>query len=163
MTSGSAAARVRWFVASIADKGSPEAPAQIARAESQSKPRDAVEFQTRTGPDPSSDNLVAVASSSTELARPSYPTTNAPPFALLDQPPKIEPTSDRLASESPRSLPLVSMAPRAASAASVADPQAAQQIGWEDLVGHTGGQQLKTALAALGVLVLLYQLSRRIA
>jgi hypothetical protein len=41
--------------------------------------------------------------------------------------------------------------------------QSAQQITLEDLVGRTGGQQLKTALAALGVLFVLYQLSRRIA
>src|SRR5260221_9403399 len=32
MTSGSAAARVRWFVASIAEKALPEAPPQIASA-----------------------------------------------------------------------------------------------------------------------------------
>jgi serine protease Do len=163
MTSGSAAARVRWFVASIADKASPEAPAQIARAESPAKTRDPVEFQTRREPEPSSDNLVAVATPSIGSPPPLYPTTSAPPLAVLSVPSQPEPAADRTASDSARSLPLVSTAPTAASMSSVADPEAAQQIGWEDLVGHTGGQQLKTALAALGVLVLLYQLSRRIA
>jgi hypothetical protein len=45
----------------------------------------------------------------------------------------------------------------------MSDLQSAQQITLEDLVGHTGGQRLKTGLAALGVLFVLYQLSRRIA
>jgi Trypsin-like peptidase domain len=162
MTSGSAAARVRWFVASIADKASPEAPAQIARAGSQAKPCDPVELQTRREHEPSFNNLVAVATPSIG-SPPLYPTTSAPPVALLPQPLQVQPTADRLANESAKPLPLVSTAPTAASTSSIADPQAAQQIGWEDLIGHTGGQQLKTALAALGVLVLLYQLSRRIA
>jgi hypothetical protein len=47
--------------------------------------------------------------------------------------------------------------------APAADADSAQQIGFEDLIGHTSGQQLKTVLAALGVIVLLYQLSKRIA
>jgi Trypsin-like peptidase domain len=182
MTSGSAAARVRWFVASIADKASPETPTQIARAgnsgparlaapiagerlamagqaESPAKPGGPVLFQNRGQSDPSSDNLVAVATPSIGSPPPNYPTTNALPLALLPQPPQAQPAAERPANASAKPLPLVSTAPMTPGA----DPQSAQQIGWEDLVGHTGGQQLKTGLAAFGVLVLLYQLSRRIA
>jgi hypothetical protein len=97
-----------------------------------------------------------------------YPTTDAPPLALPSQNQSSEARgapfpggapaariSERLAAKSP---PLVSTAPT-----SMSDLQSAQQITLEDLVGHTGGQQLKTGLAALGVLFVLYQLSRRIA
>jgi hypothetical protein len=184
MTSGSAAARVRWFLGSIGAKPSAESPMQIASAGNSGMARPASPvvgevpavmgqpgppanlrgsnpFQNRGESDSSSDNLVAVTPSSTPQPPPSYPTTRAPPFDQLFQRHPAEPATELLADRFPsgKQPPLASTAPPTV----LVDPQSAQQIGWEDLVGHTGGQQLKTALAALGVLVLLYQLSRRIA
>jgi hypothetical protein len=121
---------------------------------------------------PCAANLVAVAPTTTNLPPLTYPATDAPPLTLAPlhheadgsiQPRATESSrigrtpqiAEQLAAKTPL---LVSTAPMSTS-----NIQSAQQITLEDLVGHTGGQQLKTALAALGVLFVLYQLSRRIA
>lgn len=198
-TAGSAAARVRWFVASVGLQPSSDKPTQIAQSTTPTPPFAAAAPQvpastlpsplagegpgvrwrdaTRAGipsnpPDSPPDSLVAVAPTTTNLPPVTYPTTDALPLAFPSQRQSTEAssearvaqlpagaqaqrTSERLAAKSP---PLVSTAP-----SSTADLQSAQQITLEDLIGHTGGQQLKTGLAALGVLFVLYQLSRRIA
>ena len=188
-TAGSAAARVRWFVASVVLQPSTDKPTQIAQSTTPSPPFAAAapRMPASSLPSPSAGegqglrgraaaeagiqpygDLVAVAPPTANLPPVTYPTTNAPPLALPSQNQSSEARrapfpggapaariSERLAAKSP---PLVSTAPT-----SMSDLQSAQQITLEDLVGHTGGQQLKTGLAALGVLFVLYQLSRRIA
>jgi hypothetical protein len=201
MTSGSAAARVRWFVASLGIQPSADKPTQIAQAATPSQPsKSGVQLMpatslpsllaspehvegaedglgvrgqiTGTARTQSSDDLVAVTPITKDFPPVAYPTTDAPPIALAferqsggasNESRAAEPlvsaqrphVTEQLAAKSP---PLVSTAPT-----SVAELHSAQQITLEDLVGHTGGQQLKTALAALGVLFVLYQLTRRIA
>lgn len=192
-TAGSAAARVRWFVASLGLQPSSDKPTQIALGMSGSKPSASAApvMSASSLPSPSAGegqgvrgraaadagiqpygDLVAVAPTMANLPPVTYPTTDAPPLALPSQSQSTEVSSEtrvaqlpagaqapriseRLAAKSP---PLVSTAPTSTS-----DLQSSQQITLEDLVGHTGGQQLKTGLAALGVLFVLYQLSRRIA
>jgi serine protease Do len=183
MTSGSASARVRWFLASIGGgKTNPLPATEFASAptaptrSTTSLPSPLADFgeRGRTGegpgvrgqnspnssdppPSPNGDLLVAVpAPQSAYQPTASYPSTNAPaPIWPPSQPETIHTPADPFAQ------------PSAAVTAAIPSPEpnaqpATDQVSWEDIAGHTPGQQVKTALAALGVLMLLYQVSRRL-
>ncbi len=179
MTSGSAAARVRWFVESLGMKQNLEPGIQIAAAGAGDKGQGAggaplnanrsAAPETNWKESAQEPALVAVATP------PPYPDTGAPPIRLLPPIPRAETAAGAasgqasqpqpLLTNTPTStrLPTTSRPPLVSTAPSLPPADAAQQITFEDLIGHTGGQQLKTALAVIGVLFVLYQLSRRIA
>ncbi|HEV3417669.1 MAG TPA: trypsin-like peptidase domain-containing protein [Pirellulales bacterium] len=191
MTSGSASARVRWFLASIGGGKTNALPATQFAATSTlparpnaNLPSPLADFgeRGRTGeePDfgersrtgvkgqnglsfsqqpssPNGDLLVAVPAPQSAYPPPSsYPSTNAPaPTWPPSQPASSHQSADPFA-RPPGPVP---------AAISSVEPNlqpATEQVSWEDLAGHTPGQQFKTALAVLGVLMLLYQATRRL-
>ncbi|HEV2971646.1 MAG TPA: trypsin-like peptidase domain-containing protein [Pirellulales bacterium] len=175
MTSGSASVRVRWFLASIG-AGKPNTLPTTEFAKAPDAPMGSttslpsplagagpgVRGQNRLNssdppPSPSGDLLVAVpAPQSVYPPTTSYPTTNAPaPTWPPSQPASSHPSADPFA-QPPRPVP-------AAISSAEPNPQpATEQVSWEDIAGHTAGQQVKTLLAVLGVLMLLYQATRRL-
>ena len=182
MTSGSASARVRWFLASLgANKGTP------------SPSTDFVQGPTATNQgtggwglaagnwdhqaDGGKDLMVAVPplTNNANPTAPSYPTTLAPTLdwrqfssrGVATSPPgnatasQGNPPTVSLPGSQAWSAPPATGAVPAEIGAQPASPS--DQLDWEDIVGRTPGQQVKTGLAAAAVLFVLYQLSRRIA
>ncbi len=183
MTSGSASARVRWFLASIGAEPKGQGPRNPGQVVNVGEPgASATGAATRTVPSGSFANsnrpittnppLVSVPPAiNAESTAPNYPSTGVPPLDWR-----------QIASRSTGSAPPVNGAADpigtgTTAASKSAEPAAGavpaeigggpapptEQLDWEDLVGHTPGQQLKTGLAAAAVLFVLYQLSRRIA
>jgi S1-C subfamily serine protease len=185
MTSGSASGRVRWFLASlgagqqnymgqVVNRSEPGASATGGLASS--VPSAAIANSNR--PAGASPPLVAVPprAASADSSGPNYPSTGAPPFDWRQFASRMGSTAatggttggqSNSASDSTASSPPGKSAQPAAGAVPAeigADPASpAEQVDWEDLVGHTPGQKVKTGLAAAAVLFVLYQLSRRIA
>jgi hypothetical protein len=109
-------------------------------------------------------------------ASPIYPSTGAPPFDWRQFASRMASTGTTGGSTGGQRNPAGDLsAPNppdkstqpangAVPAEIGADPVSpGEQVDWEDLVGHTPGQKVKTGLAAAAVLFVLYQLSRRIA
>ncbi len=164
-TSGSASARVRMFLASI------QAPPSVAP----SRAIAAVSPLLAPGPRPGGATVAmsppasAPPPAADRLAAISYPTTSAPPLSLPPSPPANPPADPDwrpapTASFSSASLPAEAQPLRVASSApaEAADPTKPQAIGWEEIAGHTLGEQVKTVLAAVGVLLLLMHAARKL-
>jgi S1-C subfamily serine protease len=175
MTSGSASARVRWFLASLG-AGPREPGTSVTGAVAGSVPSATIANSNR--PAGANPPLVAVPprAASADSSGPNYPSTGAPPFDWRQFASRMGTTAatggstagqSNPASDLTASSPLGKSAPPATSAVPAeigADPAPpGEQVDWEDLVGHTPGQKVKTGLAAAAVLFVLYQLSRRIA
>ncbi len=153
-TSGSYDGRVRMFLTSIGGGASPaSAPAVIAAAPVQPLPPVAGPEEDRMVPvpgglfsgSPSRGTIAATtagASGSFATPPPPKPTT-ANPLAALPAPQPREPT--------------------AAPVSNTSQPPVGDHIGWEEIAGRTGGEQLKTVLAGLGILLLLWQVIRWVA
>jgi hypothetical protein len=155
-TSGSASARVRMFLASIQPPPSATPPTAIAAAPPLLTPGAPPATAAAPQPTPS-------ATPTDHLAAINYPTTSAPPLALPAGPTvNASPASDwrpAPAATIPTESRVISTPPIAPADAASAKPDV---FGWEDLAGHTLGEQIKTGLAAIGVLLLLMHAARKL-
>ena len=164
-TSGSYGGRVKMFLASIGGGATPPlrspgfSPANIAAAPAANDVRQLV-------PVPSSYSArpAAAAPPADEVAYlPVDPMTgasgSAASSAYSQPPPPPKPaTVAPLAAMAAPSQPSGTIASAAHDANGRSE---VQQSGWEEFAGHSGGEQLKTVLAGLGVLLLLWQVILR--
>lgn len=147
-TSGSYCGRVRWFLASIepSTAGNGELIASkplipvAPRPGSAGGTDDADPFARTAAP-----ALVAESSRSTPQSMP--PSTPALPPSVHTGRTMTTVSSDSPATDFSAAKPPV--------ASTRAEPQPPQVIGWTDIAGETLGQQVKTVLAAIGVLAML--------
>jgi hypothetical protein len=103
------------------------------------------------------------------LAAINYPTTSAQPLALPASPTvsaspasdwRPAPTATSAAEPHLSDSHTVALPPIGPAEPTFAKPE---PFGWEDLAGHTLGEQIKTGLAAVGVLLLLMHAARKAA
>jgi hypothetical protein len=134
-TSGSYCGRVRWFLSSVVPSDLGPAPGRNPTMVAVNPPP---ARPLRTAPDDRGDRMVVTqAAAKPPLARIDAPAAGAP-VALTGA---VAPASKANVAASPHVTVLL--------------PVATQTIGWTDVAGETLGAQIKTVLAAVGVLAIL--------
>ncbi len=178
-TSGSHCGRVRMFLASITGPAFANRPSDfVAKRNNGKSPvgpssepitNSAPSYPSTGAPPPRLANQPVMEPRSTSSASPvvrtpvDLPTTRIPTTAAVNGGVSPLNHSPIQAARAPTE-PGVVMPPSLTSPEFDSPPQPVlQQLGWEDIAGHTLGDQIKTVLAGIGAILLFYQVIRKVA